>query len=1120
MARPSLDPAAPTPRGGSFSRRQLLRTTAVGLGAVVAWRFLDGGPAHAAGAVTGPAAVRIPFNAHWLFGPSVPGGAAPAFPDADLATVTLPHNVTPLSWRNWDPSMWERVWLYRKHFDAPPGFDGMRVFCDFEGALTGSSVTVNGHDVPGYLGGYLPFSVELTDLLKPKDNVLAVVLDSRFNLNVPPNRIGSAASSSVDFWQPGGIYRDVNLRIVPQVFIADVFAKPAHVLDAARRSVEVECTLDAAVVPQGSVALTVDLRDGARKVTSTTVPVQADGTGKITVNATLGGLGDIRLWDIDDPNLYNVIVTLSVDGTAIHDYRVRIGFREARFELDGFFLNGRRVKLFGLNRHQFLPFAGGAVAARGQRKDAEILRNDLNCNMVRCSHYPQAESFLDACDELGLLVWDEVPGWGYLGNDDWKQLAVRDVAEMIRRDRNHPSIVIWGARLNETADDRTLYTRTQEVARSLDDSRPTAGAMAGRHNTTNYQQDVFAQNDYSNSIGPDGRKLPGLMSPRTDLPYLVTEAVGTLSGPAIFYRRIDRQDAQQGQAIAHARVHNIAGGDNRHCGVLAWCGYDYESGSGNRYQQIKYPGVIDLFRVPKPGAAIYQSQVDPRVRPVIQPAFYWDFGPFSPVNELTQAMICSNLERLEVFVGGAHLATVTPDTTNYGNLPYPPSFVDFSAVDGSGRPELRIDGYLGSTKVASRSFSADPSGDRLAVTIDDADLTGDGADATRVVFRAVDRYGQPRPYVDGAVTISVNGPGVLVGDNPFAFADAGGVGAVWLRTIRNTPGEITVTVAHPTLGTATATTRATVPAPGGAPAPYGTLQATPGSVLAEAGGTSTINASFTNNGLPNLTSVELRLRLPDGWTAQATGGTSFTGVTSGQQVAASWQLAVPSTAKQGPATVVVEAVYTAHGERGVSTSAIPLIVPYASLAAARNNVGISQNADVDSANLDGAGNSYSVEALAAAGIHPGAELRYADVPVTWPDVPAGSPDNVVATGQIILLSGSGHKLVFLGGSSPDDAGGQGTIYYADGTTSTYTVTLDNWWYPPTHNEAIASMPYVNSQGIGGRPRGQRQQTVYVNAVAVDITPGKQVMAVTLPIGGVVGEGQRTSGMHVFAMGMA
>ena len=140
----------------------------------------------------------------------------------------------------------------------------------------------------------------------------------------------------------------------------------------------------------------------------------------------------------------------------------------------------------------------------------------------------------------------------------------------------------------------------------------------------------------------------------------------------------------------------------------------------------------------------------------------------------TAAMICANLDRLELFVGGEHFATVLPDTDGYPHLGYPPSFADFRAVDGSSLAQLRIDGYLGTGKVASRSFSADPSGDVLALAADDAEIAGDGADATRLEFRAVDHYGAPRPYVPGQVGFDVEGPAVLVGDNPFDFAAAGG----------------------------------------------------------------------------------------------------------------------------------------------------------------------------------------------------------------------------------------------------------------------------------------------------------------------------------------------------------
>jgi beta-galactosidase len=750
-----------------------------------------------------------PFGTGWRFGLASAGSDLPGFDDSGFAEVTLPHTVVSLSWRDWDPSAWERVWMYRKHFDAPSGHHGRRVFVDFAAAMTRATVTLNGNEVIDHLGGYLPFSAEVGGLLRPRGNVLAVRLDSTFNLNVPPDRPAPEPAISVDYWQPGGIYRDVRLRVVPEAFLADVFAKPVNVLDPADREVVVQATVDAAAALVGPVHVAVRLLGDGGEIAATRVPVEIAGPGQVTVTATLSGLEGIRLWDVDDPALYTVAAELRAAGERVDEHRVRTGFREARFALDGFYLNGRRVKLFGADRHQFFPFAGGAMPARVQARDVEIMRRELNFNMVRCAHYPQAEAFYDACDKLGLLAWEEAPGWGYLGDDAWKALAYRDIGEMIVRDRNHPSIIIWGARLNETPNDTAFYTSTNELAHTLDDSRPTAGAMAGLRLTKDYQQDVFAEDDYSSVKGPDGVKEPVLQPPETGVgrPYMVSEAVGTLSGPAIYYRRTDPQAIQQGQATAHGRVHDIAASDDRYCGLLAWTGFDYPSGSGNQYRGVKYTGVVDLFRIPKPGAAIYQAQADPRVRPVIAPAFYWDFGPSSAVNVLPTVMICANLDRLELYVGGEHFATVLPDTDGYPHLGYPPSFADFRAVDGSSRPELRIDGYLGTGKVASRSFSADPSGDVLALAADDAEIDGDGADATRLEFRAVDRYGAPRPYVAGQVGFDVEGPAVLVGDNPFDFAAAGGAGAVWLRSRPGARGTVTVRASHPALGDAFARIR-------------------------------------------------------------------------------------------------------------------------------------------------------------------------------------------------------------------------------------------------------------------------------------------------------------------------
>jgi beta-galactosidase len=352
---PQRAPGDPRHRSGSrphgpVSRRVFLRTAASGTAGVAAWSLLSArGPAASAAqraaaretaaepgtaqaaSAGGPAARIVSFDTGWLFGPAAPGSDQPGFDDSSLATVTLPHTVAPLSWQNWHPASWEQVWVYRKHFDAPADVSGLRVFLAFAAAMTHSTVTLNGTRVADYLGGYLPFSAEITSHLQPAGNVLAVTLDATFNLDVPPDRPAPYISTSVDFWQPGGIYRDVSLRAVPQIFLADVFARPVNVLDASARQVVVQTTVDAAVVPAGSVELTVDLVDGTATLATATVPVTISQVGQVTVTATLTGLPDITLWDTDSPRLYTVVATLVADGSPLHDYQVRTGFRVDSF---------------------------------------------------------------------------------------------------------------------------------------------------------------------------------------------------------------------------------------------------------------------------------------------------------------------------------------------------------------------------------------------------------------------------------------------------------------------------------------------------------------------------------------------------------------------------------------------------------------------------------------------------------------------------------------------------------------------------------------------------------------------------------------------------------------------
>src|SRR5215472_11535900 len=266
----------------------------------------------------------------------------------------------------------------------------------------------------------------------------------------------------------------------------------------------------------------------------------------------------------------------------------------------------------------------------------------------------------------------------------------------------------------------------------------------------------------------------------------------------------------------HAQVHNVARSDMGYAGLLGWACIDYASlNGGNRiWNALKTPVILDTFRVPKPGAAIYRSQLSPRARLVILPIFFWDFGPGSPPNGPGQnAMIATNCDRLEIYVGGEHFATGAPDVERFGSLAFPPVIADLT-VDGTGLPDLRIDGYAAGRRTTTVLMSADTSRDGLALTADHPAIEADGTDTTRITFRAVDAYGNQRPHVTGDVTLSSAGPGELVGDNPFALGIAGGVGGAFLRSIPGRTGTVTVTASHARLGSSMIRVTATPLAPG------------------------------------------------------------------------------------------------------------------------------------------------------------------------------------------------------------------------------------------------------------------------------------------------------------------
>ena len=811
LAPPGLEPPDEQPGqratgiGSRVSRRTLLQAGLIGGAGVAALPLLAlaGGIARPG---EQPASLSFSMNTNWLFGGQyMVGSETSVYDDSSFAPVTLPHTVTELSWKDWDFPGWQQVWIYRRHFSGSRLIDshrpGSRIFVDFDGVMVNASVAINDQVVGHHQGGYLPFSAELTGKVRADDNLLAVIVDARC-LPVPPFGMGRGPAS-VDFFQPGGIYRDVRLRVLPQMFLADLFARPADVLTS-RPRVDIEYTVDSAA-GHADGTLLVELLDGQARISAQAAQVKVTSPGTSTGRLSLTGFGQVSLWSPDSPKLYTVQATLSVPGLGSHVLTRRIGFREASFRPEGFFLNGKRMQLFGLNRHQLYPYAGMAMPARVQRKDAEILKNEFNCNMVRCSHYPQSPAFLDACDELGLLVWEEAPGWHNVSTSPaWQDLVVQNVRDMVVRDRSRPSVIVWGTRLNETPDIPGLWAATRQAARELDGSRPSTGAIAfqgvrSRHEHGSSNEDVFAYNDY----GIDHETGDVLLTPpAADLPYLITEAIGVMEAKPMHFAWTDPPTLLARQAALHGQAQSQARTRPGYAGLLGWAGFDYGSMFGHD-RGVKWAGVADGFRVPKPGAAIYQSQADPAVRPVIIPVFFWEAGGAVPAPNPT-VMIASNCERLEVFIGGRHVASALPASGSplYGGLAHPPFLVRLPKRIPAPVPELLIQGFAGGRLVATVRMSADPPGDALAMTADDAAISADGSDATRAVFRAVDAHGNQRRYGSGEVVLALSGPARLVGDNPFAFGHYGGLGAVWIRSRAGQPGVITLTASHPRLGQA------------------------------------------------------------------------------------------------------------------------------------------------------------------------------------------------------------------------------------------------------------------------------------------------------------------------------
>lgn len=779
----------------------------------------------------------IPLNDGWYFKPSFCDNDINNIdPDKQFSNVRLPHTNIELPFHYFDETIYQFHSCYMKRLPPLDHLENQIITLHFEGVMTYAEVFLNGIRIGEHKGGYTPFTFDITSSVRPIENWLVVHVDSTERSDIPP------FGFVVDYLTYGGIYREVELIIKPMSYLDNIrIETPIN----SNGKFEANVTVDAYNTIRGQHYLVAQLYDAHQLL----LEKESPSCDTVATQIDFAELDMIKLWDIESPNLYKMVIHLydvsKNPDMPIDSIEQRFGFRTVKFNEDGFYLNGNPIKLRGLNRHQSFPYVGYAMPKSAQLKDADLLKYELGCNIVRSSHYPPSRHFLDRCDEIGLLVFNEIPGWQHIGDENWQSVALENVREMIMRDINHPSVIIWGVRINESLDSDTFYKQSNQIAHALDKTRATGGVrnFAG----SRIFEDVYTYNDFVHRGDNIALESPKKIA-KARVPYLVTEHNGHMHPTKSF----DSEAKRIEHALRHARVLEAAYASNEISGAIGWCMSDYNThkdfGSGDR---ICYHGVMDMFRIPKYAASVYASQYDEKpYMNILSNMFVGDFD----ASELGKIIVFTNCDYIKVYKNNRFIGCFYPDKATYGHLPHPPIIVDdligdmlaenerFSNKDAASIKTIllkfvefgnklplyyklqmafliikykmnysdavalyakyvaswgekstiyRFEGFREDNLCIHVEKDASAKGN-LSVNVDMNELTEEKTyDVTRVVVKYADAYGQPLHYANWVVKVFIDGPIEVIG--PSEFALIGGVRAFWIKTI-GTRGEASLKV--------------------------------------------------------------------------------------------------------------------------------------------------------------------------------------------------------------------------------------------------------------------------------------------------------------------------------------
>ncbi len=730
---------------------------------------------------------RVSFNEGWRFHKGdVPGGESVATADQDWREVVLPHDWAiegpfdkennpntgglPVSGTGW----------YRKHFRVPAADKRMLFSVEFDGAMANARVWLNGAEIGFRPYGYASFTVDLTPHLQwDADNVLAV-------------RLTPEAEASR--WYPGaGIYRNVWLTKTGAVHVSHwgIGIRTPEITPS-------QATVAVSIVIENrsakAAALTVESRveDAAGKaVARSASELQVDADKPGTLEQTIA-VAQPRLWDIDQPYLYRLVTDVKQGGKTVDSVTTPFGIRTVEFSATkGFVLNGRQRKLHGVCDHHDLGALGAAINTRALERQLEILRG-MGVNAIRTSHNPPAPELLDLCDRMGFVVIDEAFDMWRIPKvknglskffDEWHE---QDLTDLIRRDRNHPSVMMWsiGNEIPEQgrAGGGILAKQLTEICHREDPTRPTTSAFD--------QPDGAIKNELAANVDVPGFNYKPTRYEEFQKAHPAWVMYGSETESCVSSRGVYHLPLKLEGRTPDLQVSgwDIQAPPWAYCpdveffyqnklpnllGEFVWTGFDYlgeptpYGGRKDWPSRSSYFGIVDLAGFPKDRYYLYKSVWTETPTVHLLPHWNWE----GHEGETIPVMVYTNAEEVELFLNGKSLGKkrlgvdtveipVGKNVSSTGHFTSPFRLAwDVPYAAG----ELKAVGYRNGAVYAQDTMSTAGKAARIVVTPDRASLHANGQDLAFFTVRVEDGHGNLCPLAGNLVKFKLSGPGTIAG---------------------------------------------------------------------------------------------------------------------------------------------------------------------------------------------------------------------------------------------------------------------------------------------------------------------------------------------------------------------